>query len=133
MAAKKSASKKETNKETKKANFKEFKYSGKVFEYSGRVYPSKEGTGKIVRSWGMSLTLNDCFTLKGVRLVETESNVFLTYPQYKSDDKYNSYVFISEELNGEIDKLVEHLMKLLGIDDSGADDIAKGGETDLPF
>ena len=81
MAAKKSASKKETNKETKKANFKEFNYSGKVFEYSGRVYPSKEGTGKIVRSWGMSLTLNDCFTLKGVRLVETESNVFLTYPQ----------------------------------------------------
>ena len=37
------AVKKAEKKEAKKANFKEFEYSGKTFEYTGRVFPSREG------------------------------------------------------------------------------------------
>lgn len=128
---KKSASKKET----KKVDFKEFKYTGKVFEYSGRIYPSKEGKGKVLRTWGLQLVLNGVFTLKGVYLLETESTVFLKYPQYQKDKEYVSYVFIDKELNKEIDGLIAVLMNVVGIGDGDDDEIATApaDDSELPF
>lgn len=116
--------------ETKKVEFKEVKHSGKVFDYSVRVYPGKEGKGKIKRSWGCQITLNGAITIKGVKLVETDSNVFFSYPQYQSNDKWNSYIYIDKELNEEIDAVITKLMEALGITD---DDIAGDGNTELPF
>lgn len=121
--------------EEKKAAFKEFKYTGKTFEYTGRIYAGKDGSGKIKRSWGLSLCLNGLFDLKGCKLVETESNVFITYPQFYTESKkeWTSYVYIHKELNDEIDGLVNELMRIVGIVD---DDIAKStgsGDENLPF
>ena len=130
-ASKKSASKKETT----KVSYKVFKYTGKVFEYSGRIYPSKEGKGKVLRTWGLQLVLNGVFTLKGVYLVETESTVFLKYPQYQKDKEYVSYVFIDKELNKEIDGLIAVLMNVVGIGDGDDDEIATApaDDSELPF
>ena len=119
MPVKKKAEKKE---ESKKVSFKEFKFTGKTFEYTGRVYPSKEGSGKVNRKWGLTLCLNGVFTLKGCQLVETDSNVFITYPQYfvkgktDNDGTWNSYVYVDKELNEELDAFVSYLMKVVGID-----------------
>lgn len=129
------AVKKAAKKEEKKASFKEFKFTGKTFEYSGRVFPSREGSGKVKRTWGITLCLNGLFTIKGCKLVETESNVFITYPQYLSDkDKnvWSSYVYVDKELNEEMDGLVNELMKVVGI---AGDEIATASDSgeDLPF
>ena len=107
------ASKKTNKKEEAKTNYSEFKYSGKVFEYSGRLYPKTEGTGKVVARYGLSLTLNDVITIKGVHLVETEDSYFLTYPQYKKGDDYKSYFFIDKALNEEIDALTDAIVKAI--------------------
>lgn len=129
-------SKGKTKKEENKVQYKEFKYSGKVFDWSGRVFPGREGHGKIRRSWGLTICLNDSFTLKGCRLVETDANVFITYPQYTKgegkDAKFESYVFISKDLNEEVDAVVNVLMGVVGID---GEEIAKAHEKeeDMPF
>lgn len=122
----------------KKVNFKEFKYTGKTFEYTGRVFPSKEGIGKVKRKWGLTICLNGVFSLKGCQLVETESNVFITYPQYyvesktKNDGTWNSYVYVDKELNEELDAFVNYLMTVVGI---AGEEVAKAPEKDedLPF
>ena len=131
------AVKKAEKKEAKKANFKEFEYSGKTFEYTGRVFPSREGSGKVKRTWGLTITLNGLIDIKGCKLVETESNVFITYPQYvtgeKGKEEWKSYIYVGKDLNEEIDALVNELMKVVGIAD---DDIAKASEKtdeDMPF
>lgn len=118
-------------KKTSKNEFKEFSFSGKNFEYSGRIYPSREGSGKVLRSWGMYLCLNGVFTLSGVRLTETKSNIFLSYPSYQSGDDYKSYVFIDDDGKEDIDRLVEYLCKLVGVNID--DEVATDGSTDLPF
>ena len=107
------ASKKTNKKEEAKTNYSEFKYSGKVFEYSGRVYPKSEGKGKVVARYGLSLTLNDVITIKGIHLVETEDSYFLTFPSYKSGDDYKSYFFIDKALNEEIDALTDAIVKAI--------------------
>lgn len=106
------AAKKKT--EEKKANFKEFKFSGKVFEYSGRVYPKTEGKGKVISRHGINLTLNDTISIKGIYLVETEDKYFLTFPQYKTGDDYKSYIYIAEGLNEEIDNLTSAIVESMG-------------------
>ena len=136
MAVKKKAEKKE---EAKKSSFKEFKFTGKTFEYTGRVFPSKEGGGKVKRRWGLTLCLNGVFSLNGCQLVETDSNVFITYPQYfvkgktDNDGAWNSYVYIDKELNEELDAFVNYLMAVVGID--GNDTVKDDGlkDEDLPF
>lgn len=107
------ASKKTNKKEEAKTNYSEFKYSGKVFEYSGLLYPKTEGKGKVVARYGLSLTLNDVITIKGVHLVETEEYYFLTFPSYKSGDDYKSYFFIDKALNEEIDALTDAIVKVI--------------------
>lgn len=135
MAVKKAAKKEEA----KKSSFKEFKFTGKTFEYTGRVFPSKEGSGKVKRKWGLTLCLNGVFSLKGCQLVETDSNVFITYPQYfvkgktDNDGTWNSYVYVDKELNDELDAFVNYLMAVVGID--GNDTVKDDGikDEDLPF
>jgi DNA-binding cell septation regulator SpoVG len=105
------ASKKTTKEE--KVNFKEFKYSGKVFEYTGRVYEKQEGKGKVVSRTVLTLCLNDMITIKGLHLIETDDSWFIDWPSYKSGDSYKSYFFINKDLNDEIDKLTDAIVKLL--------------------
>lgn len=134
MAVKKNEAKKEA---PKKVNYKEFKYSGKTFEWSGRIFPGKEGRGKIRRKWGLTLSLNGVLDIKGCYLVETDSNVFLTYPQYSTgdntkDQKWNSYIYVSKDLNEEIDALVNVLMGVVGIDGEAVAE-APAKDEDMPF
>lgn len=131
--------KKAEKKETKKVSFKEFKFTGKTFEYTGRIFPSKEGSGKVKRKWGLTICLNGVFSLKGCQLVETDSNVFITYPQYfvkgktDNDGTWNSYIYVDKELNEELDAFVSYLMTVVGID---GEEVAKDDglkDEDLPF
>ena len=106
--------KKAEKKEEKKETYKEFKFDGQTFSYSGRIYPTRGAAGKILNSWGLTLTLNDSITVKGCRLVETENNIFITWPQYQNkDNKYISYFYIAESLNEELDKLIQQLYNLV--------------------
>ena len=137
MAVKKAVKKEEKKEGIGKVSFKEFKYSGKTFEYTGRVFPSREGSGKVKRTWGLTITLNGLIDIKGCKLVETESNVFITYPQYvtgeKGKEEWKSYIYVNKDLNEEIDALVNELMKVVGI---AGDAIAKTSEKtdeDIPF
>ena len=96
--------------------FKEFKFNGETFEYSGRIYDPKDGKGKVKKTYGVTLTLNGVFTLKGVKLIQTDNSVFLDYPSFKTTkdgkDTYVSYVYIDKDINSEIDKLAEYLYNL---------------------
>lgn len=125
---------KKTAGNTKKANFREFKYSGKTFEYDGRIYASRDGSGSVSRYWGMSLTLNNAITIKGVKLVETKNdNVFLSWPSYESNGKWKDYIFVDQELRDEMDNLLRVLMKTVGIDEGAAEEVASDSDTNLPF
>ena len=108
-------------KEEAKKDFLEVNYSGDSFEWSVRVYPGKEGKGNVVSRHGLSITLNNVFSLKGCTLVETADKYFISWPQYSKEGKdggFFSYVYTSKELNEEIDKLVLKLSQ----------EIAKEGE-----
>lgn len=118
------------------AKYLEFNVSGETFEYSGRIYPGREGNGKVKREWGVSLTLNGLLTIKGVWLKQTDSGkVFLTYPQYKSKDSYNSYIFVDKKLNDDMTKLVKEMCKKLKIKEPVVDEsaIAEPPAEDMPF
>ena len=128
MATKKAATTKEAKKENK---FKECKVSGEIFEYNIRIFPKTAGKGEILNRWYMTIELNNALSIKGCYLTETESNVFITFPQYSDKDgKWNSYFYQSEELKKELDTVVNKLMKLVGID---GDEIATDGDSNLPF
>lgn len=130
----KKESSKKTTKETKKSNFREFKYSGKTFEYDGRIYASRDGYGNVSRYWGMSLTLNNTITINGVKLVETKNdNIFLSWPSYESNGDWKDYIFVDQELRDEIDNLLRVLMKTVGIDEGSAEEVASDSDTNLPF
>lgn len=120
--------------EKKKDNYKEYKFTGECFEYSGRIYPGKDGNGKVKREWLMGLTLNGVFAVKGVWLKQTTTGkVFFTFPQYKSGDKYMSYIFTEKELEKDFAGLVKYLCKLLKIEEPADDAIAEVPAEDLPF
>lgn len=120
-------------KEAKK--YKEFKVTGDSFEYTGRVYAGREGTGKVKRKWGLTLTLNGVITIKGIWLVQTESGkVFFTYPQYKSGDNYASYIYIDKALNDDFAKLTKSICKSLKIEAPKDDEIMQSEvDEDAPF
>lgn len=119
----------------KEQKFIEFKVSGDHFEYSGRVYPGKEGNGKVKREWLMSLTLNGVLAIKGVWLKQTSTGkVFMTFPQYKSGDKWMSYIFTEKDINDDFSKIIKDLCKKLKIEAPKDDDIMEAPEgEDLPF
>ena len=118
------------------AKYLEFKVSGETFKYSGRIYPGRDGNGHVKREWGVALTLNGVFYIKGIWLKQTDSGkVFLTYPQYKSKDKWASYIFIDKKLNPDIEKVVKEMCKKLKIKEPVVDEsaIAEPPAEDMPF
>lgn len=119
-------------KEEKK--YLEYKFTGKNFEYSGRIFPGKDGNGKVKREWLMGLTLNGVFAVKGVWLKQTSTGkVFLNFPQYKSGDKYMSYIFTEKEMQEDFKNLIQYLCKLLKIEAPKDDEIMEASGDDLPF
>ena len=104
MAVKKAGKEEATKKE-----FIDVKYSGDTFEWSVRVYPGIEGTGNVVSRHALGITLNDVFSVKGCKLIETADKYFISWPQYAKEGKdggYVSYIYTAKDLNEEIDKLV---------------------------
>lgn len=89
---------------TKKAEaekkYKEFGFDGEEIKYSGRVYPNlaKETTKCTITP--CNITLNGVITVKGCKLLQTDENAWIEWPQYKNkDDEYVSYFFIEKEFN----------------------------------
>lgn len=95
--------------ETKKENnFIEFEYTGKEFKYTGRVYPDLKKTVGKLDITPVNFTLNGVITIKGCRLMQTDSNAWLSGPQYKSGDEYKDFVYIERKFNdSEIAELVK--------------------------
>ena len=108
MAAKKNAASEEAKKE-----FLEFEFEGKTFDYKGRIYPKKEGKGKVVSRHGLSITLNDNFTIKGCSIVETADSFFISWPQYSAGDAMKAYIYVDKAMNDEVDKLTAAIADIL--------------------
>ena len=95
-------------KDNKKSNgYAEFKMKGDTFDYSGRVYPAKKKGNPFVY-----LTINGVITIQ-CHLVEGKKSNFIGWPSYEVDGKWKSSVYVDEELNDEIDKLIEVIEKAL--------------------
>lgn len=126
MAAKKT-NKKEAAKQDN--NFKEFNAKFAEIPLSGRIYPAKENKG-IKRSF-MYLNIGGGFTIQ-CHFVETKSNYFIAFPQYESDGKYKSYVFI--EKDSKFDKAFDALADWIYNEESGSsEEVATDANTTLPF
>jgi hypothetical protein len=88
-----------TTKETKNER-KEFAYDGKEFKYTGVIWPGLKQEGKNADRTPMSLTLNGVISIKGCKLVQTDKNTFIAFPQYqKKDGSYDSFVWIPKEFD----------------------------------
>lgn len=100
MAAKKTT-------ETSINGYKEFKMKGHTFVWSGRIYTDRERqTGKLTIT-PISLCINGVFTVKGCSFYETDKNMWVGGPQFKSGDEYKDFLYIDKELNEEMDALAE--------------------------
>lgn len=88
---------KDTKKEEKKVEFLEFEHEFKdgerMVKFSGRLYPTKGE--KIERNF-LSLNVGNLMTIS-CDFVETSNNYFVAMPQYKSGDKYKSYVYVEKD------------------------------------
>ena len=82
----------------KKENFKEFQHNGKEFQYSGRLYVEQsKDTGKCTIT-PLSLTLNGLLTIKGCKLMQTDSSAWIAFPSYKSaDGDYKELLYADKE------------------------------------
>ena len=71
----------------KEVNYKEFEYDGKEFKYSGRIYPdSKTSTSKCDIT-PMNVCLNGVITIKGCKLMQTDDNTWISWPQWQDKNK----------------------------------------------
>ena len=91
----------------KAANYKEFEYDGKEFKYSGRIYPdSKKSTDKCDIT-PLNLTLNGVITIKGCKLMQTDDNTWISFPQWQDKDKnWQSYFYIPKDFE-EMDEVAK--------------------------
>lgn len=101
------AKKKTSNSKSGNNGFTEFKYSGDTFEYSGRIYKDKKREAGKLTIYPMSLTLNDTITIKCCSFYETEKNMWVGGPQYKSGDEYKDFIYFDKDINDELDTLAE--------------------------
>lgn len=104
---------KENKKDNK--NYKEFSFKGKEIDYTGRVYPDlKKSTDKLDMT-PMSLTINGVITIKGCKLMQTDDNSWIGFPQYKDKDgDYMSYVYVDRAYSdSELSAVVEAIEKVL--------------------
>ena len=87
--------KNEEKKEEVKKEFLEFESEFKGIKLSGRIYPTKDAGKKIERNF-MTLKVNDLLSIS-CEFVETSNNYFVSMPQYKSGDKYKSWVYVTKD------------------------------------
>ena len=98
-----------TAKKTKTSTngYKEFEFKGESFDYSGRIYIDKQREAGKLTITPISICLNGVFTIKGCSFYETDKNMWVGGPQYKSGDEYKDFLYIDKELNDEMDNLAE--------------------------
>lgn len=105
-------------KETKeeKKNYVEFSFKGEEINYSGRVYPDLKKSTDALDITPMSLTINGVITIKGCKLMQSDSASWISFPQYKDKDgKYQSYVYVDRAFNdNELAALAAECEKLVG-------------------
>lgn len=87
--------KKENKTEEKKVEFLEFDSEFKGIKLTGRIYPTRDAGKKIERN-SMTLNVNGLLSIT-CEFVETSNNYFVSMPQYKSGDKYKSWVFVAKD------------------------------------
>lgn len=87
--------------------YKEFEMKGDTFDYSGRLFVDKERKAGKLTITPMTLCINGVITIKGCSFYETEKNMWVGGPQYKSGDEYKDFLYIDKELNEEMDNLAE--------------------------
>lgn len=97
-------------KKTTKAStngYKEYEMKGDSFDYSGRIYTDKQREAGKLTITPISLCINGVLTIKGCSFYETDKNMWIGGPQYKSGDEYKDFLYIDKELNEEMDALAE--------------------------
>lgn len=97
-------------KKTTKAStngYKEYEMKGDSFDYSGRIYTDKQREAGKLTITPISLCINGVLTIKGCSFYETDKNMWIGGPQYKSGDEYKDFLYIDKELNDEMDDLAE--------------------------
>lgn len=88
---------KEAKKEEKKIEFLEFEHEfkdgGKMIKLSGRMYPTK---GDKIEKNFLTLKVANLMSIS-CDFVETSNNYFVAMPQYKSGNKYKSYIYVEKD------------------------------------
>ena len=87
--------------------YKEYEMKGDTFDYSGRIYTDKQREAGKLTITPISLCINGVLTIKGCSFYETDKNMWIGGPQYKSGDEYKDFLYIDKELNDEMDALAE--------------------------
>ena len=98
------------------SSFREFEFKGKEITFSGRIYPDLKKSGDNVDITPMNLTINGVISIKGCRLMQSDTNTWIAFPQYKdSKGNYQSYVYVDRAYSeAELDKVAaaaEEVMK----------------------
>lgn len=61
----------------------------------------------------VSITLDNALSISGVKLMDGKNGLFLSYPSYKSGDKYHDYIYplTKEAREGLTKKVIEEYNK----------------------
>lgn len=97
--------KKTTSKKTNEKDYVEFKLEDETFTFTGRIYTSKKREAGKLTIYPLSLTLNESITIKCCSFYETDKNMWVGGPQYKSGDEYKDFVYFDKCINDELDNL----------------------------
>lgn len=103
-----------TQKKTEQ-DYREFEYTGKEFKYTGRIWPGTKTEGKNADRTSCNLTLNGVITIRGIKLVQTDSSCFFAFPQYQTKaGDYSSYIYTDKEFSQqELDAVAKEAEKAL--------------------
>lgn len=96
-------------------NYKEFSFKGKEIDYTGRIYPDLTKSTESLDMTPMSLTINGVITIKGCKLMQTDTSSWIGFPQYKDKNgDYQSYVYVDRAFSDEeLAKLTETIEKII--------------------
>ena len=100
--------------QTQKPNYKDVEFTGKEFIYNVRIW-LKTNRGDRVDTTPITITLNDVISIKGCKLVQSDSKSWISFPQYMDKDgQYTSYIYVDKEFSqAEMDKLAVEVEKAL--------------------
>lgn len=101
--------KKTTSKKTNEKGYVEFKLEDETFTFTGRIYTDKKREAGKLTIYPLSLTLNESITIKCCSFYETDKNMWVGGPQYKSGDEYKDFVYFDKCINDEMDNLAEKI------------------------